>query len=261
MANSNVGINPSIPSIPIFKGSGYDAWSTKMRTLFISQDLWELVSTGYNETSLEVQKKDAKALFFSQQAVDEDVFPLIKLATKAKEAWDVLQKRYQGTTKLLEIVNQMRKYGEDVSDQKVVEKILRSLPKKNNESCGRSNNVSNRRGRGGHFYHGKRGGRVGGHSRGRNQNHNEEEKTCEPRKFQCYYCNKFGHIERYCRLKEKHKKHDKFAEQEANDENESLFLACYSAIVCYPNVWFIDSGCSSHMTANLEAFASMDKSV
>ena len=31
---------------------------------------------------------------------------------------------------LMEVVNHMRKYGEQVSDKKVVEKILRSLPRK-----------------------------------------------------------------------------------------------------------------------------------
>lgn len=44
-------------------------------------------------------KKDAKALFFIQLGVDDDVFPSrIFSATKAKEA---LKNGYQGTTKVL----------------------------------------------------------------------------------------------------------------------------------------------------------------
>ena len=86
----------------ILKGKRYKAWSTKMKTLFISQDLWELIEKGYTEEGVVAEslrdhrKKDAKALFFIQQAVDETIFPRIEAATKAKEAWDLLQKRFQG---------------------------------------------------------------------------------------------------------------------------------------------------------------------
>ncbi|KAL6343165.1 hypothetical protein AAG906_020954 [Vitis piasezkii] len=40
------------PTIPFFEGNGYDTWSIKMRTLFISEDLWELVDKGYVEEEI-----------------------------------------------------------------------------------------------------------------------------------------------------------------------------------------------------------------
>ncbi|XP_059592996.1 ankyrin repeat-containing protein NPR4 isoform X2 [Vitis vinifera] len=92
--------------IPCFQGSGYDIWSSKMRTLFISEDLWELVDMGYIEEEIsknairDVRKKDAKALFLIQQAIAENIFPQISKATKSKEAWDALQIEYQRTTKV-----------------------------------------------------------------------------------------------------------------------------------------------------------------
>lgn len=133
-----------------------------MKTLFISQDLCEFVKKSHDESAVapENHKRDAKALFFIQQAIDEMIFPCIEVATKAKEAWDVLQKSYQGNSKVLivklqtlrrnfegafmkenesleaysiklsKIVNQMRKFRDDMTEQKVVEKILRSLPRK-----------------------------------------------------------------------------------------------------------------------------------
>ncbi|KAL0427606.1 UNVERIFIED_CONTAM: hypothetical protein Slati_2935400 [Sesamum latifolium] len=138
-----------------------------MKTLFISQDLWELIESGYSEEGAtadalkDLKKKDAKALFFIQQAIDDAVFSSrISAATKAKEAWDALRNGYQGTTKVLTvklqtlrrqfesfrmkegesvhdcsnnlmvIVNQMRKYGEKITDQTVIEKLLRSLTRK-----------------------------------------------------------------------------------------------------------------------------------
>lgn len=80
--------------------------------------------------------------------------------TKSKQAWEALEISYQGTTKVkvaklqalrrsfekfymnastsidhfftevMNIVNQMRSHGESIVDQKVIEKILKSLPSK-----------------------------------------------------------------------------------------------------------------------------------
>ncbi|XP_034685209.1 ankyrin-1-like isoform X2 [Vitis riparia] len=92
------------PTIPFFEGNGYDTWSIKMRTLFISEDLWELVDKGYVEEEIprdamrDVRKNDAKALFFIQQTIAESIFPQISKATKSKEAWDTLQTKYQSTS-------------------------------------------------------------------------------------------------------------------------------------------------------------------
>ena len=100
----------SQPSLPIFKGVGYEVWSIKMKTLFVSQDLWDLVEKGYTVARLapdglrETQKKDAKTLFFIQQAIDDAIFPRISAATTSKAAWDALQKAYHGTTKVQMVV-------------------------------------------------------------------------------------------------------------------------------------------------------------
>lgn len=61
-----------------------------MKTLFRSQDLWKLVENGYDEDTIslanlkEIVKRDSKALFFIQQAMDESIFPRIAAATKSK---------------------------------------------------------------------------------------------------------------------------------------------------------------------------------
>ena len=118
--------------------------------------------------------------------------------------------------------------------------------------------LSRQRGRGGYSRRGKQGVRGDGHSSDLYQNQKENERVGEPRKFQCYYCNKFCHIEKYCRLKEKHAKFD---EQESNNESETLFMSCYTATMCSSEVWFIDSGCINHLTTNLQVFIYLDKSV
>ena len=56
--------------IPIFDGNKYEFWRTKMKNLFMSQELWDLVEKGYAEEDeaqrLCENKKDSKALFYIQ---------------------------------------------------------------------------------------------------------------------------------------------------------------------------------------------------
>lgn len=47
--------------------------------------------------------KDARALLFIQQGVSKTIFPRILAATKAKEAWDILKKEFQGSEKVITI--------------------------------------------------------------------------------------------------------------------------------------------------------------
>lgn len=61
-------------------GQSYQFWSIKMKTLFKPQDPWDLIETGFaglNEEQRlkENRKKDAKALFFLQQAIHGTIFP------------------------------------------------------------------------------------------------------------------------------------------------------------------------------------------
>jgi len=111
----------------------------------------------------ENRKKDAKALFLIQQSISEKIFPRITGARSSKEAWEILQKEFQGSDKVrsvklltikrdfqnlqmrenealkdyfsivMEIVNQIRSLGENLIDKSVCEKIFISLsPKYNN---------------------------------------------------------------------------------------------------------------------------------
>lgn len=108
----------------------------------------------------EKREKDNKALFQIYQAIERPIFDRISKAETSKEAWDILQSIYKGEekvkkvrlqslrlefeklqmqgnetiadyfSKVTSIVNQMATNGEVLQDQKVVEKILRSLPQK-----------------------------------------------------------------------------------------------------------------------------------
>ena len=105
----------------------------------------------------ERRRKDKKALFFIYQALDEATFEKVSEATTSKAAWDILAEIYKGDdktksihlqmlrgefedlqmketgvfmdyfTRILKIVNDLKRNGENIDDSRVVEKILRSL--------------------------------------------------------------------------------------------------------------------------------------
>ena len=105
----------------------------------------------------ETRKKDKKALYILYQSVDEDTFETIANAETSKAAWDKLQSTHRGAdrvkkvrlqtlrgefeslqmketeviaeyhTKVMTVVNQLRRNGEEITDVRVMEKVLRSL--------------------------------------------------------------------------------------------------------------------------------------
>ncbi|GAU17360.1 hypothetical protein TSUD_232360 [Trifolium subterraneum] len=118
-------------------------------------------ATKQQRTTLrEAQKKDSKALFLSHQCVDSKVFEKIADATTSKDAWDILHKSYGGDAKVKKVklqalkrqfeslemkndeavaeyftrvetlTNQMKNCGSTLSEEEMVEKVLRTLTHK-----------------------------------------------------------------------------------------------------------------------------------
>lgn len=54
-SSSGVGMAQSM--IPVFSGENYDMWNIKMRTLLLSQGLWDIVENGYKEYDVFHQSK------------------------------------------------------------------------------------------------------------------------------------------------------------------------------------------------------------
>ncbi|XP_045789080.1 uncharacterized protein LOC123884116 [Trifolium pratense] len=110
----------------------------------------------------ELALANSKALYALYNGVDKHIFRLIKKCASAKEAWNILQTVHEGTSKvkmsrlqllttkfenlrmnddetiqefhmtLLDYDNQFDALGEKVPEEKLVRKMLRSLPKKFN---------------------------------------------------------------------------------------------------------------------------------
>ncbi|KAH0730428.1 hypothetical protein KY289_001616 [Solanum tuberosum] len=85
--------NSNSQHLPNFKGMNYHIWSLKMKTLFSSQELWDLVDSGFvdpNESHAqrlrEKRKKDSKTLFLIEQALHDDIFS----SRDSHKAWEIL---------------------------------------------------------------------------------------------------------------------------------------------------------------------------
>ncbi|XP_070030742.1 uncharacterized protein [Nicotiana sylvestris] len=128
---------------PRLTKDNYEKWCLRMKVILGSQDVCEIVDRGYakpdNEEALpqnkkevlaKTRKKDQQALTLIHQRLD-DGFEKVADATTSKEAWEILQNSLQGVDKVRKVVvNQLRRYGEDIEDVRVVEKILRTLTPK-----------------------------------------------------------------------------------------------------------------------------------
>jgi len=107
-----------------------------------------------------LRKKENKVKFWIHSSVDDSIFPKITRASSAKKPWDILELAYRGNdkvktvklrtlrrefetlkmkeeenidefvTSVMGVLNQLRIHGEKIEDQKDIEKILRSFPKK-----------------------------------------------------------------------------------------------------------------------------------
>lgn len=87
-----------------------------MKVLLGLYDNWDIVESGYSEPAdaaaevalpnaektvlKESRKKDKKALYTIFQGFDESTFEKISEAKTAKDAWEILQKSFQGVKKV-----------------------------------------------------------------------------------------------------------------------------------------------------------------
>ncbi|WJX88834.1 hypothetical protein P8452_70878 [Trifolium repens] len=142
---------------PLLDDTNYDYWKSRMAAFLKSIDsrTWKAV---LREDTLALGNNKALNALFNR--VDNNMFRLIKQCTVAKDAWEILKTTHEGTSKvkssrlqllhskfenlrmkeeetiydfhmsILDLANPFDSLGERLSDEKLVRKILRSLPKR-----------------------------------------------------------------------------------------------------------------------------------
>ena len=109
-----------------------------------------------------------------------------------------------------------------------------------------------RRGRGRGAFH--RNSRGRGRGRGFEQRHATSEQKGYKSGIQCHHCKKFGHVKANCWNKEKQVNY-----AEEVDEESNLFMVHHDADETPSDVWFVDSGCSNHMSGMKAIFKELDE--
>nr|XP_009759088.1 PREDICTED: uncharacterized protein LOC104211692 [Nicotiana sylvestris] len=190
-----------------------------MKVILGSLDVWEIVDRGHAKP-VTTSKEAWGILQNSLQGVDKA--RKVKLQTLKADVSKMKESECISDyfSKVKAVVNQLRRYGEDIKDVCVVEKILRTLTSKFDfvasfkDYGGEKSYRGNGRGRGGHgrgrsngnnfnnevkIYHTFRGhGREhrGGRGRGYYQENNGQ--RYDKSKFECYNYHKFGHYSGEC---------------------------------------------------------------
>ena len=103
------------PALPIFDGEEYGQWSIKTKTLFKSQDLWDLVDKGIAEHEEEARlkesrKKDAKALFFYSASSSSICVLMYSCYKCCKRSLGNSSKKFQGTSKITAVKLQILRH-------------------------------------------------------------------------------------------------------------------------------------------------------
>ncbi|XP_049379839.1 uncharacterized protein LOC125844576 [Solanum stenotomum] len=113
-----------------FNGENYQIWAIKMKSYLEAYDLWEVVMEDKPIQQLTEKSSDAeiklhseekikkhKAKIVIQNSVADSIFSKIIACETAKEAWEKLEK-------------EIRLLGEDFKDNRIVEKILLTIPER-----------------------------------------------------------------------------------------------------------------------------------
>lgn len=130
---------------------------------------------------------------------------------------------------------------------------------KDNTDCNRQASLYRGRGRGcdrGRDHENRSGGRSGLTDQRSGDRSYGSNRGNTYKNIQCCYCKKYGHFEKFCRLKKENN-----ASIDAKYAETDVLFACYTIKNYSENIWYLDSGCSAHITGREDLFIEMDRSI
>ncbi|PRQ38021.1 putative RNA-directed DNA polymerase [Rosa chinensis] len=279
----------------------------------------EVMTAAQRKTLEELKLKDFKVKNYLFQSIDKSILKTIIQKDTSKHLWDSMKRKYQGNkrvqrsqlqtlrrefeilemksgesvtdyfSRVMMVANDMRNYGENMQDVKIVEKILRTLTDKFNyivcsieeskdidhlsvDELQSSLLVHEQKFRKGNSdeqvlkvtsverlgpnreedgFEGRGRGRGVFRSRGRGRGRQSFNKAV----VECFKCHKLGHFQYECPSWEKRVNY-----AELEEEDELLLMAHVERNDSKPeDVWFLDSGCSNHMCCNKDWFTNIDE--
>ncbi|KAI3713826.1 hypothetical protein L1987_72412 [Smallanthus sonchifolius] len=273
--------------------------------------------TATQQASLEAMRlKDLKAQNYLFQSIDKQIIKTMTHKETAKQIWEAMKIKYQGNdrvkkaklqrlrrdfetlemkegegvteyfARVMTVANDMRNWGDEMPDVKVVEKILRSLtenfnfvvctieeskdidmmtvdelqssllvhePKLSRQTSASGDQVlkSELESPGGRGRGRGRGSSYRGRGRGRGRSRADFDKSG----VECYRCHQMGHFAYECNRGEKQVNYAEF------DEEEGILLMTQATVDIEQKsgIWFLDSACSNNMTGNRAWFISFDE--
>jgi len=92
---------------------------------------------------------------------------------------------------------------------------------------------------------------------------NDQKKKKDKKDIQCYNCQKWGHYASECRSKRVPRSKDEaqFSQNEDSDSEEVLLMATVKEEEERSDEWYLDIGCSNHMTGKKSWISELDDSV
>nr|CAN68520.1 hypothetical protein VITISV_011970 [Vitis vinifera] len=318
MEESSLTVAPSV-----LDGDNYETWAVRMTVHLQALDVWEAVEENY-----EVPPLGANPTF---AAVSPSIFIKIMKIDLAAEIWEYLKEEYKGderiknmqvmnlirefemkkmresdavkdyATQLLSIADKVRLLGKEFSNEKIVQKILVTLPEKYEATISSLENskdlstisltellhsleaVEQRRlMRQGDIAEGAFQARMhknAGHKNGKVNNNkscgnNQKNGVFPP----CPHCKKTNHSPQKCWWRPDVKCNkcgkqghvERICKNQQQEETSAAVDYCQEeqlfAATCFANKstsksWLVDSGCTNHMTNNQDLFRELDRTI
>ncbi|XP_058727027.1 uncharacterized protein LOC131598445 [Vicia villosa] len=217
-----------------------------------AKETWDILVKYYERDAIEarktshseVKKKDCKAAYCIQTAVDSTNFDRISHVESAKETWDILVKYYERGEKI-----KVWSWKKDGGSKKFKGKFDKTQGKKSWSNPHKHHvddraSESSKRGRG-------------------NYRKDKEDK----KGVQCYNCEKWGHMSKHCWYRKNNgstkgkNEGANLARQDSDDsEGGMVVMAAVADNHVESKMWFLDSGCSNHMTDHKAWLVDFDES-